>query len=216
MGSDFYKEDPYRRLNITVHFIRDLMELAEKHKVPYRGPWKIRDMRASFLGPYNQIARLMFEVIHSAASVSEPAWTSWEVQHNSVWSDFFTHGDSKGWRIVRFKMRRMIYDEVKRMEEFPNYKGARLLGLSLSVLGFREKRTRDIFKDTTVFKAPIAAWTQRNFLKLLDYNPDIAKACLHGSVTFDDKSNRLVKTFNSLGKEPNRDYLQLASPCINA
>ena len=127
----------------------------------------------------------------------------------------FTHGESKGWQIVRFKVRRMIYDEIKKMDGFPNYKGARLLGLSLSVVGFRDKRTRDIFRDTTIFAAPVVGWTRRNFFpKLLDYNPDIAKACLHGSVTFDDKANQLVKTYNSLGKEPSRDFLKLEPPCL--
>ena len=87
-------------------------------------------------------------------------------------------------------------------------KGARLLGLSLNILGFKEKRTRDIFRDTTIFSPPIG-WTRRNYLKLLDDNPEIAKACLHGSVTFDDKNKQLVKTYNSLSKEPNRDYVKL-------
>jgi hypothetical protein len=208
MDSDFWKTGEYERLNITVRFIRDLVDLMDKCKVPYRGVWKTK--RKTFDGVYNQVANIIFEVIHHAAYVTEPDWTCWSVQHNAVWSDLFTHAHNKAWRIIRFKVRRLIYDEIRRMDEWPNFKGARLLGLCLNVLGFKGKRTRDIFKESTVLMPPVAAWAKRNYLRLVKDNPQVANACLHGNVTFEPDQKELVKTYpNELSNKPSKDVLQL-------
>ena len=162
-------------------------------------------------GIHNHVADLIFEVIFSAASVSAQTWTCWEVEHNAVWTELFSHHQSGTWKIIRFKVRRKLYDEIKRMDEWGNFKGARILGLCLNVLGFSGKRTRDYRREQSVLAGPVVAWTKRNYLRLVEDHPNVANACLHGSIEFDAANHQLVKTYsgNQTLKEPKRVYLKL-------
>jgi len=78
---------------------------------------------------------LIFETIFAASSVSSPEWTAWSIQHNAVWADIFGFDDGKATKIIALKVRRLLYDEIKRMDTFGNFKGARILGYCLHVLG---------------------------------------------------------------------------------
>ena len=210
-GSDYWKSDEYERLKITVRFIADLVELMEKHKVPYYGP--LRTERKAFDGIHNQVANLISEVVFSAAQVSEPVWTCWSVQHNAVWSELHNHEQSRAWAIIRFKVRRLLYDEIRRLDDYGTFKGGRILGLCLNVLGFGEKRTRDYRRDETALMSVVVAWTKRNYLRLVEHHPKVAQACLHGAVTFDAENKQLVKEYaDETRKEPRRRYLKLLDP----
>lgn len=210
---DFWKMDEYERLKITVRFIRDLVKLLHKHKVPYRGPLKTE--RDALDGAYDQIAQLIFEIIFDASCVSEPRWTCWSVQHNAVWSEVFNRENNRPWTIIRFKVRRLLYDEIRQMDKWGNFKGARILGLCLNVLGFGEARTRDSRREETALMPVVVAWTQRHYLRLVEHHPKVAQACLHGSITYDAENKRLVTTYlNETGKEPESRYLELRQTAL--
>ena len=208
MDNDFWKSDEYERLQVAVRFIRKLVALLDKHKVPYYGALKTK--RRMYEGVHNQIANLVFDIIFSASYVSSPDWTCWSVQHNAVWNEIFDNERTRSWKIIRFKVRRMIYDEIRRMDTWGNFKGGRLLGMCLNVLGLDHQRTRDYRRESSGLMQVVVAWTKRNYLRLVEDHPKVAGVCLHGKVTFDPDSKQLIQTFSDeTRKEPSRTHLKL-------
>ncbi len=56
----------------------------------------------------------------------------------------------------------------------------------------------------------VLAWTKKNYLQLRQVNPDVAEACLIGSITFDEHGSRIVKTYiKGLNREAPKEYLEL-------
>jgi hypothetical protein len=161
--NDYWKTDEYRRLKITIRFIRDLVALMDKHNVPH---WSsLKPLNRPFDGAHNQIADLISDVIFAAACVSEPSWTCWSIQHNAVWTELFHNRErTRTGSIIRFKVRRLLYDEIKRMEQWGNFKGARILGMCLNVLGFSETRTRrDYDREEVSLRIAVVGWTKETF-----------------------------------------------------
>jgi len=61
----------------------------------------------------------------------------------------------------------------------------------------------------------VLAFAHRHYLRLREVNAEIADACLIGSITFDAKESRLVKTYaKGLRVEPHREYLALLPPPV--
>ena len=198
----------YHRLRETTHFIKDaIIKLQEHAELPVAMKTHDRFRRNVF----DEIAELIFEIIFAASAVSSPPWTAWTIQHNSVWGTIFSFDRSPAGKIIAFKVRRLLYDEIRRMDEWPNFKGARILGFCLLVLGLnptdrRNGHGREFYPLQTV----VLRWTRGNYRRLLAQNPKVAEACLMGSVTYDPRNNRLVKSFNNdTLKEPKREYLEL-------
>jgi hypothetical protein len=100
------------------------------------------------------------------------------------------------------------------MDAFGNFKGARILGLCLNVLGFSGKLARDYRREESALGGPVVAWTKKNYLRLVEDHPNVARACLHGSIEYDAENRRLVKTYSGdqTVKEPKRVYLKLDEP----
>ena len=153
----------------------------------------------------------MFKIIFSAAYIDGPPDKAWSIHYGSVWGDFFEHGnDNQAWKIVQFKLRRLLYDEIRDLESMPNYKAARVLGICLNVMGLKVGKRSGYGRDHAALKAAVLAWTQRNYLRLREVNAEIADTCLIGSITFDTEHLRLVKTYAKwLRPEPDREYLPL-------
>lgn len=76
-------------------------------------------------------------------------------------------------------MRRLLYDEIVDMKRFPNFKGAKILGFCLNVMGLTASR-RDYDKDSRALQRATLAWTKRNFVWLHGYNPRVAERLLGG------------------------------------
>jgi hypothetical protein len=56
-------------------------------------------------------------------------------------------------------------------------------------------------------------WTRKNYLKLVEIQPDVAAAVPTGRITFDAENNRLVKTyFKGLQLEEPKEFLDLEKP----
>jgi hypothetical protein len=216
-GHDFYSSDQSRRLNVVVQFICEVTNLLEATRPP---PPLVRlRVREDQVGPtlYDQIAEMMFEIIFDAAKVSGPSDNCWTIHHNMVWGEFFGIGEKgKAWDVVRFKLRRLLYDEIVRMDKFVNYKSARILGYCLNVMGLSIQPGKTAYgQDYRALKRAVVNWTKRNYLRICTANPDVADACLIGSIGFDPQGMRLVKTYaKGLEREPHREYLELdaASP----
>ncbi len=214
-SDDDYLGDAWHRLNAGVDFIKDSINaIGELEPQPEARTLRIHHRERNRLRNedfYDRLAEAMFEIIHSAAYIDGPPDKAWSIHHNSVWGDFFgLSSEGRAWKIVQFKLRRLLYDEIRGLKSLPDYKKARLLGICLNVMGLKLGKRSGYGRDYAALKAAMLAWTQRNYLHLRQVNAEIADACLIGSITFDAEQSRLVKTYaKGLRPEPDREYLLL-------
>ena len=217
-AEDDYYGDAWHRLSAGVDFIKDSVNLIGELKPPPEArTLRIHSKQRNRLRDedfYDRIAEAMFEIVFSASNIAGPQDKAWGVHYNAVWSVFIDRDNNdRAWKIVQFKLRRLLYDEIRRLDSFPNYKSARVLGICLNVLGLTIVKRSKYRREHAALKVSVLAWTQRNYLRLREENSEIADACLIGSITFDAEKSQLVKTYAKwLGHEPNRDYLPLQSP----
>lgn len=212
MPSDYYSTDIFKRLRTSVKFVKDAIDLIGKQQnlpsttLRIRGDHGHKDF-------YDYIADLMFEIIFSAASVTAPPDKCWSIHHNTVWGEFFgLSGKGKAWKIIHFKLRRLLYDEILRLEKFPNYKSSKILGFCLNVMGLKIGKKKGYDSDYYPLHKAVLAWTRRNYLRLRNIQPEVANSCLIGSISFNEQGTRLVKTYaKGLNLEAPKEYLELSS-----
>lgn len=160
---------------------------------------------------FDHIAELMYDLLLSASAIRSSPDNAWSIHYRTLWTSFFAFRDkSKAGNVIRFKFSRLVFDEIKRLEDLPNYEGSRILGICLNVFGTdlpsREDRNRG---DYALHKS-VVSWAQRNYLRLREVHPPVADDCLMGSITFDPEGKRLVKTYaQGLSLQPSRTYLDL-------
>lgn len=212
ISSDFYSTDIYKRLSGCVDFVRRVIDYIDKQenlpKTRLRLPTNGNYGTETF---YDHIAGLMFEIIDSASSVTAPQDKCWSIQHNAVWGDFFgLSSDKQAGKIIRFKLRRLLYDEIRRLEKFPNYKSSHILGFCLNVMGLKLGNKEGYDSGCYALKKAVLSWTKTNFLALRNAQPEVAGSCLLGSISFDEENSRLVNTFAKfLSLEAPKEYLEL-------
>jgi hypothetical protein len=165
---------------------------------------------------YDTIVDGMTEVIYDASAVNgspDTGWC-WAVQHNAVWTEFFDHReDGKAWKIVMFKLRRSLYDEIKHLDKYMSFKAARILALCLNVMGLVVSNEKGIDAAYRALHKVVIAYTKRNYLRIRAASPRVADACLVGGVTFDAENGRLVRTYARMTEEQGfKAYLSLDFP----
>ena len=206
----FHEMDEYRKLTVLSEFISDFIKLLDKYKVPISSSVKPKDKQNS--GIHERLAELIFELIYNVASVRYPAWTCWDVTHNTVWAKIFSFIDSKTRRWVFHRVCRLMYDEIRHMDEFFNFKGAAYFGFCLNVLGLSEDRRHDFGKKEVPLRLATLNWARKNYSRMKEESPKVAQACLHGSITFDDNSLEFVRTYsNETGKSPKETRFKVDS-----
>lgn len=210
--TECYSTDIYKRLNVAVHFVREAVKEIDKQERPPE-PHALRRREGDFQKDiYDMLANLMFELVFAASSVSGPPDKAWSIQYNAVWGEFFgLSTKSRTWKILQFKLRRLLYDEIASIEKSPNFKNARILGYCLNVVGLQlnpSKYVRD-YRALAKVTCPLA---QRCYPKLRQKMPRVAEVVLTGGITYDVEHNRLVKTYlQGLREEPSREYLPLTN-----
>ena len=210
---DFYNSDTAERLNAVVTFVEEMLAVLDgRHGL--RTVLRRRGNRRQVYGDfYDYLADLMFEIISDASTVTGPTWTCWSIQHNAVWARYFSFAQGTARKIIQFKLRRLLYDEVRRLSDFPNFKSARILGYCLNVMGVTLERNDAISKQYLALHRVILNWTRRNYVRLRRVQPNVAAACLVDSMSFDEAGNRLVKTYpKHLNLEEPKVYLELDPP----
>jgi hypothetical protein len=208
-GKEHYLKMPeYGHLKVTVDFINHAITLVEKHAVR---PKTLRISDPLHADIYDDLANLIFKTIDAASSVSSPVWTSWAIQYNAVWGSIFGFRDNSTCKIIKLKVRRLLYGKIKEMDKFANFQGAHILGYCLNVLGLKlTDRHKGFQKEFYPLQAAALSWTKANYKKLLADHPKVAKACLQGTVSYDAEHHRLVKTYsNATEKEPVREFFEL-------
>jgi hypothetical protein len=207
-----WRNGPYATLQAIVDFLKDAIEILSKLPVPEYFELRMHKRYGPKHSIYDIVAQSIFNVIFCAASVRSPINTCWTIQHNTVWSAFFESfaEKSKAGAFIRHKVRRLIYNEIKEMERFPNFKGAKFLVFSLNVMGLKGDR-RSIDKEYRALQHVLIAWTRRNYESLRAANLEVAEACLVDGMSYDSENRRLVKTYaaGGLRKEPHYVYLDM-------
>ena len=216
VANSAWDDDLQTRLQVIVKFIKDAVEILERKGVPHNLKLRIRDkyglVSETF---YDHIASLIFEVVFAASAVTAPSLCGW-IQYSEVWSELFNfeyHLQGKAGTVVKFKVRRLLYDEIADMKHFPNFKGARILRFCLNVMGLTIS-PGDYHKDSRALHRAVLAWTKKNYVWLHGYNPRVAEACLGDGITYDAENRRLVfmKPAEGLRREPIYVYLDLDPP----
>lgn len=211
-GSDSsWDSDPYQRLRKTVNFIGEATQILDEQGIPKGLPLRVRDENYHSETLFDHLAKLLFEVIANAASVRSPSGNCWIIQHNAIWGELYTRGlNSKAGAIIRFKLRRLIFDEIISMTKQPNFLGAKYLGYCLNVLGL-ELHTGKFRKDSRALHISVLNWTKQNFTALYNRYPRVAEACLVENISYDQANNRLVQRspFRGLDDEPRLRLLDL-------
>lgn len=161
---------------------------------------------------YDAIAEALFEIVTHAGNIAGPMWTAWDMQHNTIWSPLtsneFTRKNALG--IVQFKLNRLIFDEIKKMVEMPNYRGARCLRFCLYVLAWNIDK-RDIYpKSDFPLRKAVINWTRNNFQALHRASPDVAASCLNDMIEYNEPDGRLLRRHEKSIFRPERfDVLEL-------
>lgn len=145
------------------------------------------------------IAALLFETIFNAAQVNTKEFRMWDVQRNTVWAPIERHEirNTEIMKMVRRKLRRMIWDEIGRMDDFPNYKGAAYIRFCLNVLGFYDEnihRKDTLERDSWALAKVVAGWVKKNYQTILVSHPPVAEAMLPANIDYDRDTQTLVRT----------------------
>ena len=213
LGTIAWNEDVQARLRVVVKFIKDAVEILDKKGVPKGLQLRVREKEAGPENLYDHLSRMIFEVILSASRVQKPMDLCWWIQHNSVWGELFNfqHMDSAAGRVVKFKVRRLIYDEIAEMERFPNFNGANILGFCLNVMGLTigDKRYDH---DSRALHESILSWTKKHYAWLHSSYPQVAEACLVDGLTYDAENRRIVKTYPEKGLSAKQQVYLIVEP----
>lgn len=212
LANSSWDDDIQARLRVVVKFIEDAVKILDSKGVPDDLPLRIRDKHGPVLETiYDHIASLIFEVISAASAVTKPKGHCWWIQHNSVWRKLFNFQSLKGGagKVVKFKVRRLLYDEVAGMNEFANFKGAKIIGFCLNVMGLTI-RLGDDDKDSRALHKAVLRWTRKNFVWLHEHTPRVAGACLVDGMSYDAENRRLVKTYPAEGLRRKPHYVYFA------
>lgn len=209
--TNIWNSDVFQRLRVVVKFIKDAVKILDENGVPdhirIREREKHGHPRASF---YDHIANMIFEVIFHASTIRAPQSLCWTIQRNSVWRELFNFDQLEGpaGKVVKFKVRRLLYNEIADMKSFPNFKGAKILGLCLNVMRLAVGN-EDYKKDSRALQKAVLSWTKKNFVWLYECNPRVAEACLVDGITYDAKNQRLVRTSPAEGLRLEPSYVCL-------
>ncbi|WP_278938987.1 hypothetical protein [Pseudomonas helleri] len=196
-------------LRVVMQFISDAVKILEKKGVPIHLRLRVKEEHGHpHESLYDRIASMIFEVICHASTVSSPQWECWSIQHNSIWSQLRINLKGPAGRVVKFKLRRLLYNEVIDLNQFRNFKGAKILSFCLNVMGLNVKKG-EYDKDNWPLHKAILAWTKKRYVWLHYENPHVAEACLVDGIAYDAESLQLVKTYAAGGLQREPRYIRL-------
>jgi hypothetical protein len=202
--SEQERSDIGGRVSAVIGFIDDAIDAMEKSGIKRT---KLRRHGRSYQHDedyYDKIARLCFEVVGHAASLNTHDFEGWSIQYSSIWSRLWSFDQSQTRKIVLFKLRRLLYEEIKGVGTHPNYLNAKYLGYCLYMMGLSVGNKRQFRPDEYPLRKVVLDFSRRNYLRLVQRQHKVAAAVCIGTLTFDEANKRLVKTY--------REGLSLTAP----
>ena len=207
-----YARDVFDQLRVVMNFIKRAVVILDENGVPEQVQLRVQELESYRDTIYDQLARMAVKVIRNASNVQSPGDLCWVVQHNIVWGGLFRHDNLKGdaGRVVQYKLRRLIYEEILNVRRFVDVGGAKILGYCLNVMGLTVSK-ESIDRESVALQKVVLNWTKQNFAWLHSYYPQVARACLVERMTYDENGNRLIKRFQATMARPDPPitYLQL-------
>lgn len=203
-----WDSEPVQKLGVVVSFLKEIVKELNRKEKAFNYILRIKDINPyPHHSIYDTVAKNMYEVIHNASYVNNPWWDCWSIHHNTLLDSFFGIYEAPGMasKIVQHKLRREIYDEIKRMETFPNFQGARVLGFCLFAMGFKASRERSGKSVYALHKA-LLNWVRINFKVLHERNSKVSSACLFTTITYDVETNSLVRLHEARGLSDKDQY----------
>jgi hypothetical protein len=210
LPDNYYDTDIMRRFEVAIRFVTQVIDGISKQAIESQMFYPVPKDRGN-RDLNDHIATLMFDIILEASSIKTSGDLCWSIHYNIVWGRFFGFGErSKARKIIQFKLRRLLYDEIMRLDEFPNFKSSRILGFCLNVMGFFPQKGASLGSDYYPLHKVIIEWTRKNYERLVVIQPFVAESCLLGSITYDKDNHRLVKTYiRGLRLEEPKEFLEL-------
>jgi len=213
-------ENPYEDVAFTcfrarVEFIRFIIEELGAQEIQAT---QLRVSKRHYSRDiYDKLAHCIVELIPRTADVRNPTMTAWMVQYNTFWSEIFKPYDEKIEPVTRqlgFKVRRLIYEKIRKMSDLPDFEAARLIAFCLNVFGLKlVSRQSAAHEPFYALQKMVLLWAEKHFADLYEERQVLAEACLTGGITYDQSKNCLVKTFSSiLGAPPKTQELKLRQP----
>ena len=194
-GGQYWQSEAYISLGVRVRFVRDLIEMLST----FPTPTKRRARRHELDGlahVHQQVAKLVYEIIKAASRLRAPQDICWAVQYGAIWSDIFSFNETASSKLVAFYLRRLIYDEIRKMDQYANFVGAGILGYCLNVLGVSEEMSsEDDRHGFAPLRRTAVGWVKFNYSKLADEYPVVAEASLVGGISFDPVNNTVPIKF---------------------
>lgn len=188
----------YKKLTITVNFIKDFIELLEKYP---SNRYKLRKCHNNDYLPkdiYDVLVDIIFDMIINISNVKLKKNNSWFIHYNVFWSHIFafTSKNKEVRNIIEYKLRRRLYNEIKKFNSFNNYRSGKILGFMLNILSLNAEKDF-INKKWYGFHKILLEWIKINYLTILDKDKKLSKVFLIGFIKYKDKK-LLYKTNRSL------------------
>lgn len=208
-----WRSDDLAKLRAAVRFVADALSVLDEC-TSFRISKLRRRERDHNRDIVDQLVEIAKQLIFDAASIGEPPEFAWHVHYSKVWGQLFslrTPGAAS--KAFRFKLFRSLYDEIKEMETFPNFKGARILGYLLNIFGMEVPDRKSSYRlSERPLAIAVRSWAQKNYLPIWRSNRRVAEACIFGAISYREHDQTLIKTY-ALGTEdkPQTSELKLRS-----
>lgn len=204
-----WERDEAKRLSVVINFLMQCIEVVNSVPVPEGIAFRLpKENPYQYKTIYDDLAEALFEAIFYVSSVRAPWWECWNYQHNMVWSKIFHLGgrEAKAEKIIRLKLRRLIYNEVIELERFPNYKGARVLAFCLNVTGLESRGRVGLNREVWPLLKVVRGWAKKNYMSLHAHNPKMTVGLLPEKVFLDVEKRRIVREFAERGLRAKTHY----------
>lgn len=212
--SNSWESNESKQLTVVMDFLMKCMEITNKHPIPKGIYIKLpKDNPHQYKTIHDHLAETLLKVIYSVSHIRSPRWECWNYQHNMVWSKIFSSesSESKSSKIIKSKLRRLIYNEISKLEKTPNYKGATILAFLLNVTSLNSREKGRLNRANWPLKKVVRAWIKKNYMTLHNSDPKLTTGLLAEGVNLDLEHKRLIKKFpeSGLRKKIHYTYIQL-------
>jgi hypothetical protein len=206
---DPYSTKQYEAFHAVCQFVTKAIDLVNKAEIQ---PYVHHVRRETYpRNIYDQLAEVVCQLCIDSAYVKGPFMTAWTFQHNMAWSALHGFKDGAAWTAVRTKTRRLLYEQIERMVDSPNYVSIRAVAFCLNVFGLAPLNRKDKYsRRGYALSRKAQTWAKEYYLTLVRDYPEMAEKMIIGSISFDKESARLVQTNNyGMKKTITRKFLEL-------